>query len=796
MRKTFTLLCLLIGAAPLWCQLNVTLRSNLDYEPDVNDVWGYVAPDGTEYAIVGMNTGISIVSLADPDHAVEVGFVAGVESIWRDMKTYGEYAYAVADQGADGLTVIDLSELPARVTSVNYQYEVPGFAAPFVRAHNIYVDTSSGLAFTAGGDGNVNSGGMIIFDLQADPAHPPIVALGPPVYSHDVFVQDSIMYASEIYRGELAIYDIHRLDSIVEIGRTRTPSAFTHNAWVNKENTTVFTTDEKADGSVAAYDITNLSDIRLLDEYRPISSLNTKSIPHNVHVIDNYLSISSYSDGLRVVDASDAANLIEVANYDTYPGPDGGFNGAWGAYPYLPSGLTLISDRFTGLYVLEVDYKRAARLVGTVTDLASGLALNTATITIETAQANRGQTDATGVYQTGVADAGLYTVIAEREGYYPDTVEIQLDQGLTVTQDFALSPRLTTSVSVTVLDGRSGAPIAGAFITLINAGATYSTATDSSGLGELQEIYDESYDLLVTAWGYQEKLIEGVRGDDFVGQTVLLERGYEDSFTTDLGWTVETTASAGAWERGTPGAIFNSSGTLQPGTDSPNDIAESAYFTGLAGGEPDSGDVDRGMTVLISPYFDLTDYGTGVELSYDYWWGNYDDATPPANDSLKIELSNGDTTVVIAKYTQSVMAWTRDTIRLDGRLALTDSMRLFVTAADQQAHDNAVEAGFDNFRLLDSLLLSPVAGVAVDRDIRADLYPNPATTEFNLDYDLKGYPAGVLEVFSIRGERVYQQPLGTAQASVSFGYGWKPGLYLLRITAGGKSLKVAKVIKL
>ena len=67
---------------------------------------------------------------------------------------------------------------------------------------------------------------------------------------------------------------------------------------------------------------------------------------------------------MRVADASKPDNIIEVANYDTWLGADGDFNGAWGAYPFLPSGLTLVSDRQSGLYVVDVNYKRAARLEG------------------------------------------------------------------------------------------------------------------------------------------------------------------------------------------------------------------------------------------------------------------------------------------------------------------------------------------------------------------------------------------------------------------------------------------------
>tara|TARA_B100001250_G_C19731302_1_gene758642 strand:- start:122 stop:1381 length:1260 start_codon:yes stop_codon:yes gene_type:complete len=69
----------------------------------------------------------------------------------------------------------------------------------------------------------------------------------------------------------------------------------------------------------------------------------------------DYLVTSYYTSGVTVVDASDPSNLIEVAYYDTSPGYDGGeFEGCWGAYPFLPSGLILASDQQTGLHILEM----------------------------------------------------------------------------------------------------------------------------------------------------------------------------------------------------------------------------------------------------------------------------------------------------------------------------------------------------------------------------------------------------------------------------------------------------------
>ena len=453
MTRVFTLL-LLAGFSNLSAQLNCTLRDHLDYEEQVNDVWGYVAPDGTEYAIVGTLLGVSFVSLADPDDIREVAFVEGQTSQWRDMKTFGEYAYSVIDEEFtdQGITAFDLRGLPDTVIVARNTYQIPGAPIPFIRAHNIYVDTSAGLLYTAGGDRRIRNGGPLVFDLKEDPMKPRLAALGPATYAHDVYVHGGIMYSSELRRGDLALYDVGNITNIGELGRTQTPFSFTHNAWPTTDGQYVFVTDERADASVAAYDISDPRDIRLIDEYRPNVSIGRGVIPHNVHEINEYLSISYYTDGLRVVDASVPDNLVEVANYDTWSGPPRGFNGAWGAYPYLPSGLTLISDLQSGLFVVDVNYKRAARLVGNITDRNTGAALNAATIDVISPENRPGVTDALGRYATGVANSATYRVEIYAEGYVGLGIDVPLTEGETFRLDTSLTPFTTSTLNATSAD--------------------------------------------------------------------------------------------------------------------------------------------------------------------------------------------------------------------------------------------------------------------------------------------------------------------------------------------------------
>jgi hypothetical protein len=84
------------------------------------------------------------------------------------------------------------------------------------------------------------------------------------------------------------------------------------------------------------------------------SITNSVSIVHNVFVKGNLAYVAWYADGLKVIDISEPANPQLVGFYDTYPGnPLAQYVGAWGAYPYYPSGKVIVSDMQTGLYVLR-----------------------------------------------------------------------------------------------------------------------------------------------------------------------------------------------------------------------------------------------------------------------------------------------------------------------------------------------------------------------------------------------------------------------------------------------------------
>ena len=104
--------------------------------------------------------------------------------------------------------------------------------------------------------------------------------------------------------------------------------------------------------SPVIYECSNPGNIQFLDDF----SVNNNTIPHNAFIIGNYAYISWYTEGLVVVDMSDSSDLKKHASYDTSPyAPGSGYEGAWGCYPFSPSGVVYISDRGEGLHILRVE---------------------------------------------------------------------------------------------------------------------------------------------------------------------------------------------------------------------------------------------------------------------------------------------------------------------------------------------------------------------------------------------------------------------------------------------------------
>ena len=796
MKLLYTLLAVLSSTAA-FAQLNMTLLDSRSYDPvDLNDVWGWADDStGIEYALVGTQTGFSIVSLENPTDIEEVAFIPGDQSIWRDIKTYGQYAYVTTDTGNDGLLVVDLSQLPDAAPFQYIPYNFPGSGALLETCHNLYIDEAEGFIYLVGC--NVNDGGMIILDPKTDPFTPEFVAFGPNVYAHDIYVSDGRAYNSEIVVGDMTIYDISDKQNIEFLGNQTTPDAFTHNVWNDATNTYAFTTDEVPDAAVASYDVSDPGDIIPLDEYRPAETLGEAVIPHNVHVWENWLIISYYTDGGKVVDASRPDNLVEVGNFDTFFGASGGFNGTWGAYPFLPSGRVLLTDIGNGLFVLEPNYVLGSYLEGIVTDSLTGAPIIGAEVVIQADQPNFEESKFGGVYKTGIAEPGTYAVTYTALGYFPKTLTVDLATGVVTDQNAALRPFPRYNLTINAVDAQTGMAVANANVLVDNDDYQFALQTDAGGQAVLENVVEGEYRILVTRWGYEYGVISDYENVEEATLTVPLTPGYQDDFVTDLNWSTSTDgATAGAWDRGRPFGRTYFGEPAIPDMDVDDDFGDQAYLTQNSPGQLGSHDVDNGSVTLTSPVIELDRYNQAL-LTYDYWFFNDGGAqgSGDPNDSLEIFIVNQVSAerTRVAVFTGSTQAW------LDGpevdlsAVAGQDNIRLEIVTSDLPQTGHLVEAAVDNFFVREG---NPTALPTLPTDsYRLSAAPNPFGETVGVTITIPNAQTARLQAFDGLGRQVLDRRVRDQISALQVGADWPEGFYFLRLVVDGAATAPVKVIK-
>ena len=338
------LVFLLLAGQTIFAQVNtpnISLLNQINDYPasGYNDVWGYTDENGREYALLGLEDGLSIIDISNPANAFEVAHFANPKTTWKDIKTYRHYAYVVVDGIEFGMQIIDLSNLPNSASLVKV-YTDNGFGS----CHNISIDTENGILYAERG-----SVATRILSL-ADPENPEEIATINQPGAHDIVVQDQRLYISEGGGRSYSIHDVSDPANPQLLQRFSPPSnGYAHNAWPTEDGQYLLTGEEvPAQLTVKVWDIRNLDNISIIDEYLASPS----GRPHNVHVKGDFAYISHYWDGLRILDISNPGNVVEVGFYDTYPGIGTRFEGNWGVYPNLRSGKVLASDRTYGLFIL------------------------------------------------------------------------------------------------------------------------------------------------------------------------------------------------------------------------------------------------------------------------------------------------------------------------------------------------------------------------------------------------------------------------------------------------------------
>ena len=335
-----------------------TIIGSTNHTNVYNEIWGY-AVNNHEYAIIGTTAGTHFIDVTNPNLPFQAFFVAGKvqggQIIHRDYHDYRGFLYAAAGEGSNStLQIIDMRSLPE---SIEVAYDQKNI---FRTAHNIFIDTTAAklYALAARGDSNGYTP-LRTFDIS-DPTNP--VVLGDynnfggimPSHVHDAYVDNNIAFLN-LGNDGMAIVDFtddanpFTLSTVTEY-----PSrGYNHSGWVSTDCSTYYLGDENHGFDLKVLDITDLCEPEIGQTFNAAVE-NATSITHNQVVACNYLYVSYYYDGLRIYDISNPTAPELVRYFDTYSPSNGTqYRGAWGVYPFLPSGNILVSDMQSGLFIFE-----------------------------------------------------------------------------------------------------------------------------------------------------------------------------------------------------------------------------------------------------------------------------------------------------------------------------------------------------------------------------------------------------------------------------------------------------------
>ncbi|MBF45262.1 MAG: hypothetical protein CMD38_03075 [Flavobacteriales bacterium] len=771
MKKIFILINLTFSLSVLsQSSSNISLIGSLDYPgTEGSDVWGYVDSTGTEYALVGMQNGFSVVNLSVPSNPTESFFIPGVQSTWRDIKVWGDYAYVTADEGSDGLLIVDLNDM----TGSTYIYTNNDNSNNFMfsKAHNIFID-EFGKAYIFGGNIGGNSqdnAGVLILDVtnvsleQENIVLPEILGLFDNFYLHDGMARGDTLWGSAVYEGYFFAIDVSNPSEPVifndSLAFHQTPNAFTHNCWISDDGNTLFTTDEQSGAYIAAFDVSDLSNIQEIDRIRSSPEIATV-IPHNAHVYGDFLVTSYYRDGIVIHDISNPSNMVEVGHYDAFSGGGDGFDGSWGAYPYLPSGLVLSTEINSGpngegqLLVLDPEYERAAFLEGHVKDSLSGNPISNATIRILTYSIISSSTNLSGNYFMGIDNANTYEIEYSKEGYFTDTAEVTLVNGEITLQNIALLPKESFSKIGKIVDSQ-GNGIPNCNLMISSSFFKDTIITNQFGEFSLDTLFQSNYTFYFGSWGYRTKCEVISIFNDSSSLLLNLDNAYYDDFTFDYGWAVEGNSSSGMWEIGNPNPTIEDGQIFNPSDDISNDCYNNALVTGNAlGGGVSADDVDDGYTLAVSPKFDLSSYNNPAIKFYE-WFANSNSWSDP-NDTLNVYLSNGiESKLISTTIAQLNNQWLEKTINISQFIQPTTEMTISFKASDYNPNNHLVEAGIDGFEVFEDNVSSNNYELIVSNII----FPNPANNEINVNAN------GRKDIYNISGKLIYSSSNKTIDVS-------------------------------
>ncbi|MEE9293735.1 MAG: hypothetical protein V3W34_02055 [Phycisphaerae bacterium] len=527
--------------------VNASLVGTWDgYAGDYADIWG----EGN-YAYLpnfalgdGMTARVHIIDISNPSSPFldETFFVPSPNNFSspQDVKTGDGLLFIGLEGGSpDSVAIVDIRNPNARAQIATVR--ISGLTA----IHNVFYDNKF-LYMVDSSTPRVGILDLTLFDPDNPPGSP-ITQLTwllqnvGSVFVHDITVRNGRLYAAAWNSG-LWVYDVSDVANTMPTFMGSTPGASTHSMWPTDDGNYVVTGEERTNGGITVYEMTESPPGTLAFTLRGGLVLpDDANSVHNQVMVGNRLYISWYQAGLQVFDVNCATGALEfVASFDTSLFANtGGFDGNWGVYPLLGADKVLLSDLEDGFFVVDV-----AR------PLEFGCPLGTPDIVDPQSGA-----EVRVAISSGSADPDPSTgqLFVQVDGGVFQASPLQQDGGDFVGQIGATpcGSAINYYISIDTLQGQ----------TVTNP--FDAPASTFSAISAVSIIPVSSFD-----------------------------------FENDIGWTVSGDAVDGQWETGVP------AGDGARGDPTSDSDGSGRCF--LTDNVVDNSDVDGGSTILTSPPFDLS----------------------------------------------------------------------------------------------------------------------------------------------------------------------------------------------
>ena len=316
-----------------------------------------------EYGVIGSTEGTHVFEVTGANQLRFVDSIQGryvsSQAITREFAHYGNYLYAVGDEGNASLQIIDLMALPNDLSiAAEIQDERVG------RAHNIYIDSIRKLMYLCLVTPIVNGSESSLIPLRVfsleDPLSPQLIFSGFDDLTevHDLEVRDEIAILSCGFQG-IRVYDFSDPSSPSYINNLEfyQEQGYNHQGSLSADGKTYVFADETPGTKIKRCAVSENYTIQVQQLFG-VENEPYDQTAHNIEVYGNLAYVAYYNMGLRIYDLrTNPPN--EIGSYDTHtdlPGNTFSMWGAWGINAKLSNERILVSDRISGLYLFEFDH--------------------------------------------------------------------------------------------------------------------------------------------------------------------------------------------------------------------------------------------------------------------------------------------------------------------------------------------------------------------------------------------------------------------------------------------------------